>query len=312
VTGGAGFIGSHLVDALLERGARVRVLDSFATGRRSNLESCLGSIELIEGDLRVMDDCQKACQGAELVFHFAALGSVPRSVKDPATTIDVNVGGTANVFAAARDAGVRRVVYASSSSIYGDSMVLPKREGEEGTPLSPYALSKAMDEDLGAVFSRCYGMELAGLRFFNVYGPRQDPDGPYAAVVPRLFKAILSGEAPTVYGDGEQSRDFTYVADAVRAALLAAGASPVDSTRGYNVAGGRSVTVNALVSMIRELAGKGTDAVHLPERQGDVRHSLADPARSFAQLGFLAEVPVALGLEWTSQFFRGQHTGASR
>jgi nucleoside-diphosphate-sugar epimerase len=193
VTGGAGFIGSHLVDALLERGARVRVLDNFATGRRENLAHSIGRIELMEGDIRDAATCGRACDGVAVVFHQAALGSVPRSMKDPATTIAVNVGGTANVFAAARDAKVSRVVYASSSSVYGDSDKLPKREGEEGKPLSPYALSKVMNEQLADVFTLCFGVELIGLRYFNVYGPRQDPQGPYAAVIPRFFAAVLSG-----------------------------------------------------------------------------------------------------------------------
>ncbi len=215
VTGAAGFIGSHLVDALLERGARVRALDNLATGRRENLAHCLDRIEFLEGDTRDKETCDRACRGATFVFHQAALGSVPRSMADPATTIECNVGGAARIFAAARDAGVRRVIFASSSSVYGDSERLPKREGEEGRPLSPYALSKVVNEHLAAVFARCYGMELIGLRYFNVYGPRQDPEGPYAAVIPRFFRAHARGESPVIFGDGEQSRDFTFVADTV-------------------------------------------------------------------------------------------------
>ena len=195
VTGGAGFIGSHLVDALLAAGGAVRVLDDLSSGRRENLVQAAGAIEFVEGDIRDLAAVRRACDGVNRVFHLAAVGSVPRSMKDPAHTLSVNVGGTANVFAAARDAGVRRVVYSSSSSVYGDSETLPKREGEEGRPLSPYALSKRVNEELADVFARCYGMELVGLRYFNVFGPRQDPEGPYAAVVPRFFKACLRGEA---------------------------------------------------------------------------------------------------------------------
>ncbi len=286
VTGGAGFIGSHLVDALAERGARVRILDNFATGRRRNLSHLEAAVEVAEGDLRDAGACARACDGVELVFHQAALGSVPRSIEDPATTIAVNVTGTANLFAAARDAGVRRVVYASSSAVYGDSPELPKREGQEGAPLSPYAASKQMNERLAEVFARCYGMELVGLRYFNVYGPRQRHDGPYAAVIPRFFDAYIAGRAPIIYGDGEQSRDFTYIADAVAANLLAAGAPAPAAGRAFNVAAGRRTTVKQLAAIVRYFAGGGPDPVHEPPRPGDVRHSLADLAASREMLGY--------------------------
>ena len=197
VTGGAGFIGSHLVDALLERGAVVRVLDNLATGRLENLAHCRDRIELVEADLRDRDACRAACDGRRVVFHQAALGSVPRSIEDPVTTLGVNVQGTAHVFDACRLAGVERVVYASSSSVYGDSEELPKVEGREGRPLSPYAASKVMTEELAAVFARTYSMTLVGLRYFNVYGPRQDPEGPYAAVIPRFFRACLADRSPS-------------------------------------------------------------------------------------------------------------------
>ncbi len=262
VTGAAGFIGSHLVDALLAAGARVRALDNLSNGKRSNLAHCADRIEFLEADIRDAAACREACAEVSVVFHQAALGSVPRSMKDPATSIAVNVAGTANVFAAAREQGVRRVVYASSSSVYGDSEQLPKREGEEGQPLSPYARSKAMNEELAATFGRCYQMELVGLRYFNVYGPRQDPDGDYAAVIPRFFKAYLSGEAPVIYGDGTQSRDFTYVADAVQANLQAAQAPASSCGRAYNVAGGRQTSVNDLASAVRDAAGGGPPPRH--------------------------------------------------
>ena len=297
VTGGAGFIGSHLVDALVERGAKVRVLDNFFTGRRENLEQSIGRIDLVEGDIRELDACRQACDGVQFIFHEAALGSVPRSMKDPATTIAINVGGTANVFTAARDAGVRRVVYASSSSVYGDSDVLPKREGQEGRPLSPYALSKAVDEQLAATFVRCYGMEVVGLRYFNVFGPRQDPSGPYAAVIPKWLSALSSDQAPIVFGDGGQSRDFTYVTDAVRANLLAAGASAAVSGRVYNIAGGERTTLLRLAHLLGEVTGKSGKPVHEPLRQGDIPHSFADLTLATEHLEYAPMFSLANGLK---------------
>ena len=294
VTGGAGFIGSHLVDALVAGGAQVRVLDNFATGRRRNLTHLSKAVEVLEGDLRDADACARACCGVELVFHQAALGSVPRSVADPATSIAVNVSGTANLFAAAREAGARRVVYASSSAVYGDSRELPKREGGEGSPLSPYALSKQMNEQLAEIFDRCYDLELVGLRYFNVYGARQRHDGPYAAVIPRFFDACRNGRAPVIYGDGEQSRDFTYIADAVRANLLAAGAAAAG--RVFNVAAGRRVTVNQLAAIVRRLTGSDVEPAHEAVRAGDVRHSLADLRAAREVLGYQPEHDIENGL----------------
>ena len=300
VTGGGGFIGSHLVEALVDRGRQVRVLDNFATGRRGNLAAVADRIELVEGDLRDVETCRRAAEGVEVVFHQAALGSVPRSMKDPATTFAVNVAGTANVFAAARDAGVGRLVYASSSSVYGDSDTLPKREGEEGRPLSPYARSKAMNEELAATFADCFAMELIGLRYFNVFGPRQDPSGPYAAVVPRFFAACRAGEAPRIHGDGEQSRDFTYVADAVQANLLAASAPSSACDRAYNVAGGLRVTINQIADTIRGLVGDCPEPVHGPPRPGDVRHSEADLTAIYEALRYEPRVSLQEGLEKTA------------
>jgi nucleoside-diphosphate-sugar epimerase len=311
VTGGAGFIGSHLVDALLAHSASVRVLDNLATGRRENLAGSLDRIEFLEGDIREMETCRRACRDVSLVFHEAALGSVPRSVHDPATTIAVNVSGTANVFAAARDARVRRIVYASSSSVYGDSQTLPKREGEEGRPLSPYALSKVMGEELAAVFSRCFGMETIGLRYFNVYGPRQDPEGPYAAVIPRFFAAWVTGRAPVIYGDGEQSRDFTFVEDAVAANLLAAAAPAAACGRAYNVGGGHRTSVIDLARHVRRLVGGGPEPRFAEPRSSDVRHSLADLRLVREQLGYSPATNLASGLALCHSYFLAQPAEAS-
>jgi UDP-N-acetylglucosamine 4-epimerase len=309
VTGAAGFIGSHLVDALLERGAIVRTLDNYSTGHLENLAQGGERVELVQGDIRDLPTCRNACVGIDLVFHEAAVGSVPRSIADPATTLATNVGGMANLLAAARDAKVRRVIYASSSSVYGDSQALPKREGEEGAPLSPYAASKVMNEELAAVFGRCYGMELIGMRYFNVYGPRQDPEGPYAAVIPRFFKAYAAGLAPVIYGDGEQSRDFTFVADAVAANLRAAVAPKTALGRAYNVAGGQRTTVSELARTIREALGGGPEAKYEPARAGEAKHSVADISLSRQVLGYVPGVELAEGISRCRRYYLAQRTG---
>ncbi len=295
VTGGAGFIGSHIVDALLARGARVRVLDNFVSGTPGNLRHCHGAIDLHQGDIRDFATCVRASQGVRWVIHQAALGSVPRSMDDPATSLSVNVNGTAHVFAAARDAGAERVVYASSSAVYGDSTRLPKREGEEGAPLSPYALSKRMNEELAELFARCYRMTFVGLRYFNVYGPRQSPDGPYAAVVPRFFEACRAGEAPVIFGDGAQSRDFTFVDDVV-AANLGALTAPLTGAHAFNIGAGGTTTVLELARTICRVMGQKLEPRHAPARAGDVLHSLADTSRARAALGFCAATPLERGL----------------
>lgn len=302
VTGGAGFIGSHLVDALLARGAAVRVLDNLATGSRANLAAARAGIELMEADIRHPEACRAAVEGCRYVFHQAALGSVPRSVEDPATSLAVNVQGSVQVFDAARRAGVERMIYASSSSVYGDSDDLPKIEGREGRPLSPYAASKAMTEQLADVFARTYSMSFVGLRYFNVYGPRQDPEGPYAAVVPRFFAACLAGRAPVIYGDGEQSRDFTFVADAVAANLLAAGAHLTGATV-VNVAGAQRTTIRELARAVGETLGSVREPVHEPPRAGDVRHSLADLTRAMDALGYAPATDLASGLARSRSFY---------
>jgi nucleoside-diphosphate-sugar epimerase len=273
------------------------------TGRRENLAHCRDRIEFREGDTRERADCDWGCGGAKYVFHQAALGSVPRSMADPARTIDFNVSGTAVLFAAARDARVERVVFASSSSVYGDSEKLPKREGEEGRPLSPYALSKVMNEGLAAVFARCYAMEIIGLRYFNVYGPRQDPEGAYAAVIPRFFMAHVRGESPVIFGDGKQSRDFTFVSDAVDANLLAAGAQAGTSGRNYNVATGQATSLNDLARLVWDGAAAAAEPRYEAPRAGDVKHSLADLTRAGNDLGYAPRFDLRGGIAATRAAF---------
>ncbi len=298
VTGGAGFIGSHLVDRLLAAGARVRVLDNLATGREENLAHCREAIELLVADLRDEEACRRACAGCRWVFHQAALGSVPRSVEDPATTVAVNVLGSMHLLRAGVEAGAERIVYASSSSVYGDDPGLPKREGREGRPLSPYAASKRAVEELAHACAAAYGASLVGLRYFNVYGPRQDPAGPYAAVIPRFLRAALAGAPCEIHGDGEQSRDFTYVADAVEANLLAA-AAPLAGSASLvvNVGGGRRTTIAELAAAVERLTGSRAGRRHLPPRPGDVPHSLADLGRAGELLGYRPGWSLAAGLE---------------
>lgn len=296
MTGGAGFIGSHLVDALIAEGAMVRVLDDFSTGLRSNLDHAADRVELIEASLLDRQACAAGCAGVEVVFHQAALGSVPRSLEDPAATMAANVTGTANVMTAARDARVARVVYASSSSVYGDATALPKVEGAEGRAVSPYALSKQMCESLAACFQSSFGLPAIGLRYFNIYGPRQRPDGPYAAVVPRFIAAARAGEPALVHGDGEQSRDFTFVNDAVRANLLAARAPETSCGRAYNVGAGARTTVRALAEAIRSALPSAPPPRFGPPRAGDVAHSLADLTAVRSAIGYEPGTDLASGL----------------
>lgn len=301
VTGGAGFIGSHLVDALVAGGAKVRVLDNFVSGHERNLaHHDQSKVDVVRGDIRDLKTCLDAAEGCSVIFHQAALGSVPRSIKLPATSLEVNVGGTTNVFTAARDKGISRVVYASSSSVYGDSEVLPKVEGDEGTPLSPYALSKWMNEELASLYVRSYDMCIVGLRYFNVYGPRQDPKGPYAAVIPRFIDALLGGSAPVIFGDGEQSRDFTYVLDAVQANLRAA-LAPVDQAAGraFNIGATGQTTVNELAEALIAAAKVDVRPLHEPPREGDVRHSKASIDAARSALGYDPQTMFEEGLRMT-------------
>lgn len=304
VTGGAGFIGSHLVDALVSIGAEVVVLDSLETGREENLARSRAEIELHIGDIRDEALCRRLCRGVRVVFHQAALGSVPRSMREPAHTFDVNVGGTSRLLAAAREEGVERVVYASSSAVYGDSDRTPKREGEEGHPLSPYGLSKRIGEELAEVFARCYGLTSVGLRYFNVYGPRQRPDGPYAAVVPRFVEASLRGEPLVIYGDGRQSRDFTFVADVVTANLKAAVGSFAGAAT-LNIGGGASVTVEGLARVIGHLTGNESPPRYEAPRPGDVLHSRADTTRAADLIGFRSHTSLERGLAQTLEGYAG-------
>lgn len=311
VTGGAGFIGSHLVEGLLEIGDEVRVLDNFSSGKRENLLD-LGNgrwmpnrdFELIEGDIRDLETVRRATSGTDAVLHQAALGSVTRSVEDPMTTQAVNADGTLTVFLAARDNNVSRVVYASSSSIYGDSDGLPKREGQEGFPLSPYALTKRINEDYGRLFKDLYGFETIGLRYFNVYGPRQDPESQYAAVIPRFAKALILGRRPIIFGSGEQSRDFTYVKDVVEANLRGLEARPEACGIGYNIGKGDRTTVFHLLTTIQELLQIRIEPRHDPPRPGDVMHSLADTSLAAKMLDFTARYDLRDGLNQSMVWYR--------
>jgi UDP-glucose 4-epimerase len=302
VTGGAGFIGSHIVEALVRKGERVRVLDNLTSGKIANLAASLDRIEFIEGDIRDPEACRAAAAGMDHILHQAALVSVPLSVEDPRLAHDINVTGTLNMLIAARDAGARSFVLASSSSVYGDSPDLPNREGREGNPLSPYAAGKRTGEYYCGLFRSLHGLKTTALRYFNVFGPRQDPGSAYAAVIPRFIGRILRGEPPVIYGDGGQSRDFVYASD-VAAANLAAAAGTGESGV-FNVAGGRGITVQALAEKIAALLGSTLVPVYEAERPGDIRHSFADVALAERQLKFKPKVSLDEGLALTVRWHR--------
>ncbi|MBP7617214.1 MAG: SDR family oxidoreductase [Geothrix sp.] len=318
VTGVAGFIGSNLLETLLRAGQAVVGLDNFATGFRANLENVRTTVNdaawarfrLIEGDTRDMETCHRACSGVDYVLHQAALGSVPRSIADPLASHQTNVDGTLHMFIAARDAGVQRLIFASSSSVYGDNQDLPKVEDRTGTPLSPYALTKRIGEEYAAVFSRTYGFHVAGLRYFNVFGPRQNILGPYSAVIPRWITALLAGNPCTIYGDGETARDFTYVANVVQANLLAATSiEKLDRHRVFNVACGSRMDLNDLYQRIQREVGKYRPAVlsqspHRADfRDGDIRHSLADISQARSWMGYEPTHGIDIGLAETVRWF---------
>ncbi len=311
VTGGAGFIGSHLVERLIRDGYRVRALDNFATGSRDNLVEIWDEVELIEGDIQSYERVHNAVRGCEVVFHEAALPSVPRSIQDPLTSNASNVTGTLNVLLAARDEDVRRVVFASSSSLYGANAQLPKREGMATIPIAPYAVSKLAAEGYCRAFFHVYRLEAVSLRYFNVFGPRQDPASSYAAVIPRFTAAILAGSSPVIHGDGEQSRDFTYIDNAVDANLLAAGASGVGGEI-FNIACGNAITLNQVIEELRAVSGAEFDPIHGEARPGDVRHSLADISRARAMLGYQPAVDFRSGLERTYRYYQDQHAAKAR
>jgi nucleoside-diphosphate-sugar epimerase len=308
VTGGAGFIGSNLASALLAQGHRVRALDNFLTGKKENLAGLADgygdAFELVEGDLRDLEVTRRATGGVEYVLHQGALPSVPRSVADPVLSNEINVGGTVNLLIAARDAGVRRVVFAASSSAYGDTPELPKRESMTPNPKSPYAAQKLAGEHYMRIFYEVYGVETVSLRYFNVFGPKQDPASTYAAVIPRFITAVLMGTAPTVYGDGLQTRDFTYIDNVVRVNLLACKASKEACGRVFNIACGERVSLLEILEIIYGLAGRRVPPRFEPPRPGDVRDSLADISLARDLLGYEPMVPFPEGLSRTFDYFR--------
>jgi UDP-glucose 4-epimerase len=298
VTGGAGFIGSNIVRELLRRGQCVRVLDNFSTGRRQNLNGLLGDVELIEGDVCDLDAAQAAAQGADFILHQAALPSVPRSIADPLTTHQVNATGTLNVLMAARQAKVRRVVYASSSSVYGNSPTLPKQEDMPTNPLSPYAVSKLAGENYCRAFHQVFGVPTVALRYFNVFGPHQDPESQYAAVIPKFITAMLRDASPLIHGDGLQSRDFTYVANVVQANLLACQAEAAVG-QVCNVALGNRVSLLELVGLLNQILGKALAPSFDESRTGDVKHSQADVSKLHDLTGFVPVTDLRTGLAET-------------
>lgn len=309
VTGGAGFIGSNIVEQLLEdeRVSFVRVLDNLATGSRENIAPFTNDprFEFLEGDIRDFSVCLQACEGIDAITHQAALGSVPRSIKDPLTTNEVNITGTLNIFTAAKEKNIRRVVYAASSSTYGDHPGLPKVEDKIGNPLSPYAVTKFVNELYAKVYASLYNMELIGLRYFNIFGPRQNPQGPYAAVIPLFIKAILEGKSPVINGDGSHSRDFTFVANAVQANIAALFTSNKEAVNQvYNIACGHQTSLLQLFDALRKEAGSTLKPVHGPDRAGDVKHSLADITKAKTVLGYKPSVTVDEGLQTTFSWYK--------
>lgn len=305
VTGGAGFIGSHVCDALVAQGAHVRCFDNLATGKRGNVAHLENgpAFTFIHGDLRSLEDLTAAVQGVTAIVHLGALGSVPRSIADPLPSEAANLAGFLNLLEAARHTGVKRIVYASSSSVYGDSPDLPKREGTEGRPLSPYAVTKAMDEAYAHLYEHMHGLEIIGLRFFNVFGERQDPEGPYAAAIPKFIRAFLRHEAPVVNGDGGQTRDFTYVGNAVHAVECGLKASDGAFGEVFNIAFGERCDLLTLIGHLRAHLARidpviaQVGVLHAPERPGDVRDSLADVSKAKRLLGFAPRYDLAAGLQ---------------
>lgn len=306
VTGAAGFIGSNLVETLLNLGYRVRGLDNFITGKRENIELFRDNsrFEFIEGDIRDFDTCIAACEGIDYVLHQAALGSVPRSIEMPLLYEKININGTLNMMEAARQKHVKKFVYASSSSVYGDEPNLPKKEGIEGNLLSPYALTKRTDEEYGKLYTKLYGLDTYGLRYFNVFGKRQDPNGPYAAVIPKFIKQLLHGEIPTINGNGKQSRDFTYIENVIEANLKACLAPHEAAGEVYNIAyGGREYLIDIYYTLTKAL-NKNVEPNFGPERKGDIKHSNADISKAKQLLGYEPEYNFERGLNETIRWYR--------
>ncbi|MGB2938123.1 MAG: SDR family oxidoreductase [Phycisphaerae bacterium] len=303
VTGGGGFIGSNLVRAVLERGKPVRVLDNFSTGFRANLDEVASDVELIEGDIRDLAVCRKACKGVEVVLHQAAIPSVPRSMEDPQTSFDANVVGTHNLLMAARETGVHRFVFAASSSAYGAGEELPKRETMPLLPVSPYAADKATGELYAATFFRAFGLQTVSLRYFNVFGPRQDPTNQYAGVIAAFASRMLRGKQPVIFGDGTQSRDFTYIENVIHANLLAADAPEVHGEV-VNIGCGERIDLNAMAGVFNEVLGTDLEPIYDPPRPGDVKHSLADIQAARSLLGYEPHVQFADGLRQTIVWYR--------
>ncbi len=311
VTGGGGFIGSNLVRGLLARGDTVRVLDNFATSKRKNLEEVRHDIELIEGDIRDPSVCRATCQGMEGVLHQAAVGSVPLSIEDPLTSHQVNVDGTVNMLLAAREMGVRRFLFASSSSVYGDAPERVKIETLPARTQSPYAVSKLAGEAYTLVFSRVYSLETIALRYFNIFGPRQSPDSMYAAVIPKFASCLIAGKSPTIYGDGGQTRDFTFVENVVQANLLGLDALSSACGKAYNIACGATTSLNELYRMIQEQIGGRTSQIrpeYAPARKGDVRDSLASIAAAKEALGYVPNIDVNEGIRRTTAWYLAQES----
>jgi nucleoside-diphosphate-sugar epimerase len=307
ITGIGGFIGSSLARALLSRGAPVRGVDNFATGKRENIAEILDRIDFRDADILDLGAMKRACEGVDYVLHQAAIPSVPKSVLDPWASNQANVDGTVSVLVAARDAKVKRVVYAASSSAYGDTPTLPKHEGMTPNPISPYAVAKLASEHYMISFYRCYGLETVALRYFNIFGPRQDPSSPYSGVLAKFITLMLRGEQPTIFGDGEQSRDFTHIDNAVEANLLACEA-PASEAAGqvFNVATGRRITLNETVKMLRGLTSYSGETKYAPERGGDIKHSLADVSKAEAHLHYRPKVNFEEGLRRTVDWYRGK------
>lgn len=306
ITGGAGFIGSNLCEAVLKMGCDVRCLDDFSTGKRDNIISFQNNpkFELIEGDIRDFDTCINACKDVDYVLHKAAWGSVPRSIEMPLLYEEINIKGTLNMLEAARQNKVKKFVYASSSSVYGDSLKLPKTEGDEGKLLSPYAFTKRANEEYAALYTSLYGLETYGLRYFNVFGRRQDPDGQYAAVIPKFIKSLLRNEAPTIHGDGKQSRDFTYIENVIEANLKACLASSDCAGQAFNIAYGGQETLLSVYEALCELLGKNIPPMFGPERAGDIKHSNADISKARKMLGYEPDFDFRRGIELSVEWYK--------